>query len=131
MSNLREGAEDYLTLRRGLGFKLKRHGRFVREASSNRWKSEEKKRITTQFALEWATQPQHLQPSEWAARPSSVRAFARYWSAIDAATEVPPEGLLPFRARRANPYLYSSTSKSNESWKQARSMPAQFTLCTH
>ena len=30
MSNLREGAEDYLTLRRGLGFKLKRHGRFVR-----------------------------------------------------------------------------------------------------
>ena len=25
----------------------------------------------------------------------------------NAATEIPPEGLLPFRARRAKPYLYS------------------------
>ena len=30
MRSLRDGAEDYLTLRRGLGFKLKRPGRFVR-----------------------------------------------------------------------------------------------------
>ena len=31
MKNLRDGVEDYLALRRGLGFKLKRHGRFARE----------------------------------------------------------------------------------------------------
>jgi len=126
MSNLREGAEDYLTLRRGLGFKLKRHSRFVRSFVESLEERGEK-RITTQFALEWATQPQHLQPSEWAARLSSVRAFARYWSAIDAATEVPPEGLLPFRARRANPHLYSDLD-IQRILEQARSMPAQFTL---
>jgi hypothetical protein len=34
MRNLRPGAEDYLALRRGLGFKLKRYGRFVREFTS-------------------------------------------------------------------------------------------------
>ena len=102
MRSLREGAEDYLALRRGLGFKLKRPARFVRSFVESLEKRGET-RITTQLALEWATQPQHLQPSEWAARLSGVRAFARYWSSIDVATEIPPEGLLPFRARRPKP----------------------------
>jgi integrase/recombinase XerD len=106
MRSLRDGAEDYLMLRRGLGFKLKRPARFVRSFVESLEKRGET-RITTQLALEWATQPQHLQPAEWAARLSGVRAFARYWISIDAATEIPPEGLLPFRARRAKPYLYS------------------------
>ena len=30
MRSLREGAEDYLALRRGLGFKLKRPARFAK-----------------------------------------------------------------------------------------------------
>lgn len=30
MRSMRDGAEDYLTLRRGLGFKLKRPARFLR-----------------------------------------------------------------------------------------------------
>lgn len=126
MRSLREGAEDYLTLRRCLGFKLKRPARFVRSFVESLEKRGEK-RITTQLALEWATQPQHLQPSEWAARLSGVRAFARYWSTIDTATEVPPEGLLPFRARRANPYLYSEL-EVQRLLEAARSMPAQFSL---
>jgi len=82
MKSLRDGAEDYLTLRRGLGFKLKRPARFVRSFVESLEKRGET-RITTQLALEWATEPQHLQPSEWTARLSGVRAFARYWSSID------------------------------------------------
>jgi len=126
MRSLREGAEDYLALRRGLGFKLKRPARFVRnfvESLENRGET----RITTQFALEWATQPQHLQPSEWAARLSGVRAFARYWSSVDVATEIPPEGLLPFRVRRPRPYLYSEL-EVQRLLEEARGMPAQFSL---
>jgi len=126
MRSLREGAEDYLALRRGLGFKLKRPARFVRSFVESIEKRGET-RITTQLALEWATQPQHLQPSEWAARLSGVRAFARYWSSIDVATEIPPEGLLPFRARRAKPYLYSEL-EVQRILEEARSMPAQFSL---
>jgi integrase len=36
-----------------------------------------------------------------------VRGFARYWSATDPLTEVPPLGLLPYRPARAQPYFYS------------------------
>jgi integrase len=36
-----------------------------------------------------------------------VRGFARYRSATDPRTQVPPPGLLPFRPKRARPYLYS------------------------
>jgi len=125
MKSLRDGAEDYLTLRRGLGFKLKRPARFVRSFVESLEKRGET-RITTQLALEWATEPQHLQPSEWTARLSGVRA-ARYWSSIDMATEIPPEGLLPFRARRSNPYLYSDL-EVQRLLGEARSMPAQFSL---
>jgi integrase/recombinase XerD len=126
MRSLRDGAEDYLTLRRGLGFKLKRPARFVRSFVESLEKRGET-RITTQLALEWATQPQHLQPAEWAARLSGVRAFARYWSSIDAATEIPPEGLLPFRARRAKPYLYSQL-EVQRLLEEARRMPSPFSL---
>jgi integrase len=126
MRSLREGAEDYLALRRGLGFKLKRPARFVRNFVESLEKRGET-RITTQFALEWATQPQHLQPSEWAARLSGVRAFARYWSSVDVATEIPPEGLLPFRARRPRPYLYSEL-EVQRLLEEAKSTPAQFSL---
>ena len=126
MRSLREGAEDYLALRRSLGFKLKRPARFVRSFVESLEKRGET-RITTQLALEWATQPQHLQPSEWAARLSGVRAFAQYWSSIDVATEIPPEGLLPFRARRPRPYLYSEL-EVQRLLEEARGMPAQFSL---
>lgn len=126
MRSLRDGAEDYLTLRRGLGFKLKRPARFVRSFVKSLEERGET-RITTQAALEWATQPQHLQPSEWTARLSAVRAFAWYWSSIDVATEIPPEGLLPFRARRAKPYLYSEL-EVQRLLEEARRMPAQFSL---
>jgi integrase len=60
---------------------------------------------TTALALEWATQGTTHQPATWAERLTFVRGFARHWSAIDPRTEVPPGGLLPFRPRRARPYL--------------------------
>jgi integrase len=126
MTTLREGAKDYLALRRGLGFKLKRHGRFVREFTA--WLEHlGETQITTRLALEWATQPQHLQHAEWAARLSAVRAFSRYWNAMDGTSEIPPDGLLPFRTRRPTPYLYSN-AEIQKLLQAAKSMPAQFKL---
>ena len=52
-------------------------------------------------------QPVDHQPSDWARRLGFVRVFARHWSATDPRTEIPAAGLLPFRARRARPYLYT------------------------
>ena len=106
MKTLREAVGDYLAIRRCLGFKLKKHQRFLEEFALF-LEQEGTSQITSRLALLWATQPQHIQASEWAARLSVVRGFARYWSATDATTEVPPVGLLPYRPGRAKPYLYS------------------------
>ena len=126
MTNLYQGAEDYLELRRSLGFKLKRPCRFIREFV--RWlQDRDETQITTRLTLEWATEPQHLQRAEWAARLSAIRGFALYWSTIDGVTEVPPHGLLPFRAQRPKPYLYSS-AEIEQLLEAAKCMPAQFEL---
>lgn len=105
MKALSAHLEAYLKLRRRLGFKLRLAGsllhRFVRFA-----KKENAPFITTKLALRWATQPSNAQPSQWANRLGMVRRFARYLSAVDPRTEVPPLGLLPHRYHRKAPYLY-------------------------
>lgn len=40
-------------------------------------------------------------------RITAVRGFARYLSGIDADTEIPPMGLVPYRLRWRQPFLYS------------------------
>jgi integrase/recombinase XerD len=106
MKPLTNAIEDYLALRRNLGFKLRCAGKLlVNFASFMDQKNAEY--ITTQLALEWAQQPCGVQPALWAQRLSHVRCFARHHVASDPRTEVPPPGLLPFHPARAHPYLYS------------------------
>jgi integrase/recombinase XerD len=126
MKALKEAVQDYLSLRRGLGFKLKRHSRLLKEFVSF-LEQADASQITSRLALQWATQPQHIQQAEWAARLSVVRGFARYWSATDPATEVPPEGLLPYRHRRAKPYLYSD-EQVHQLLEAAKNMPTTHSL---
>jgi len=106
MTTLREAVGEYLSLRRSLGFKLHEAGKlllaFVQFMEEHRSSS-----ITTRLALAWAQQPSTVQPAEWARRLSVVRTFARHRSATDPRTQIPPEGLLPYRPKRARPYLYS------------------------
>ncbi len=106
MKRLRKAVRDYLTMRRGLGFKMVRHEAGLREFVSF-LACKRSARITVNLALEWATQDANHKPYEWAARLSVVRGFARHWSATDPLTEVPPLGLLPYRPPRAHPYFYS------------------------
>jgi integrase len=106
MTTLREAVREYLNLRRSLGFKLHETGKlllaFVKFMEEHR-----SSYITTRLALAWAQQPSTVQPAEWAHRLSVVRTFARHRSATDPRTQIPPEGLLPYRPKRAQPYLYS------------------------
>lgn len=78
--------------------------------------------ITSELALRWALQPRNVQPAHWAARLSFVRSFARYWSATDPRTEIPPTGLLPYRYKRATPYIYSD-EEIQRILKAAKSLP--------
>jgi integrase len=106
MSELRQAIEQYLTLRRGLGFELREAETVLRRflAFAER---EGASSITTDLVLRWTRQPSRAQPATWASWVAIVRRLARWWSATDPRTEVPPEGLLPHRFRRQRPYIYS------------------------
>lgn len=105
MSKLLSALNDYLTIRHQLGFKLRDEGSllpkfilFIEQHGASF--------ITRNLALSWAMQSKDALPSWWAKRLSMVRGFARYMSGIDARTEVPPQGLLPYRYHRRSPYIY-------------------------
>jgi len=106
MSTLREASEQYLRLRRELGYKLREPAGLLRNfvAFAER---EGANHVSTDLALRWAQQPPGAQPTTWAGRLGVVRRFAVWLSASDRRTEVPPVGLLPCRYRRKRPYLYS------------------------
>lgn len=112
MNTLRQAAEEYLAMRRSLGFKLRRVGPrlldFITFLERHR-----ARHITVALALAWAKQPPDGQPNTWAQRLSYVRIFARYRSATDRRTQVPPATLLPYRPQRARPYLYSDQEIRN------------------
>jgi site-specific recombinase XerD len=76
--------------------------------------------ITTQLVLRWTRQPSQAQPATWASWVAMVRRFARWWSASDPRTEVPPEGLLPHRYRRQPPYIYSDDEIERIMWAAAQ-----------
>lgn len=107
MTTLRQAVHEYLALRRSLGFTLREAGKglldfvtFMEQHSASY--------ITQALALAWAQQPSNVQPAHWARRLSFVRGFAKHRSATDPRTQIPAQGLLPFRPKRARPYLYSN-----------------------
>ncbi len=106
MSTLREALNDYLTLRRSLGYKLQDAGQ-VLPGFITYLESHNSDFITQELALAWSLDPPKGQATRCAMRLSMVRGFARhrYWS--DARTQIPSLGLLPIKRKRAKPYLYS------------------------
>ena len=106
MMPLPEAVDDYLAVRRALGFKLTEHGRVLPQFAAFLAERGESL-ITTVLALEFATQPAEASVVWWHQRLAIVRGFARYLQAFDARHEVPPANLLPATSRRARPYLFS------------------------
>jgi site-specific recombinase XerD len=102
----RKRVEEYVELRRSLGFKLQ-EAKVALIKFSSFLQEHHAASITISLAMEWAQQDKTARPAEWARRLSFVRGFARHWSAHDSQTEVPPSGLLPHRPGRAHPYFYS------------------------
>jgi integrase len=106
MTTLRAALDDYLRIRRQLGFELKKEGRqlpgfvdFLEQAGAQH--------ITTDLAVAWARLPVDARPFTWRQRLGRVRGFARYLATIDPDSEVPSEDLLPARQHRVAPYIYS------------------------
>jgi integrase len=105
MTVLRESLVEYLAVRRALGYQLERTERLLRQFLDH-LDAAGADRITVEHAVAWATLPGAGQ--HWhAMRLGAVRGFARYLHEVDPQVEVPAADLLPDRARRAVPYLYT------------------------
>lgn len=106
MTPLRQALDDYLTMRRGLGYKLERAEKLLAQflVYLDEVGAES---VTVEDALAWARLPASADPSWWSQRLSVVRGFAAYLHTLDPAAEVPAAELLPWRRRRATPYLYT------------------------
>lgn len=105
-SDLGQAINDYLAMRRALGFKLRLCGNallnfaaFMQERGAEF--------VTVKLAMEWAQQRVTSKPSTWAQRLGFVRDFAKFRIAADPRTEIPSWDLLPCVSQRTRPYLYS------------------------
>lgn len=107
MSALEQSLVDYLALRRSLGHELAEAAwllpGFVAYLDARGTGT-----VTIEAALAWA---QHSATGRATTvgprRMTAARGFARYLSGIDPATEVPPLGLMPYRQRWRQPFIYS------------------------
>jgi integrase len=106
MSALFQAVQDYLEMRRALGYQLTEHGRVLPQFVTF-LEQRDAPLITTALAVEFATQPTQASVVWRHTRLAIVRGFAIYAQALDARHEVPPANLLPATYRRAIPYLYS------------------------
>lgn len=105
-SRLHRAVDDYLKLRRTLGFKLFHETWWLPDFATF-LKRHGSKCITTDLALEWAMLPTNVDQSWWGRRLGAVRQFAKHHRAVDPRTEIPSRDLIPFRTPRRVPYLYS------------------------
>lgn len=107
MNALAAALEDYLALRRSLGYKLERAAVVLADfvAHLDRAGGEQ---VTVEAAVDWATRTANPDSSWPAQRLGMVRCFARYLHTIDPGHQVPPPGLLQ-RGRRPEPFLFAKS----------------------
>jgi len=107
MRSLHHLLDEYLQVRRALGYKLSSEGQRLPNFATFLQRAR-LPFITTESAMAWAMQSPSGTPRSFATRLRMVRGLARYVRAQDARTQIPPMDLLPHRRHRGTPYLYST-----------------------
>jgi integrase len=107
MTSLRRNAEQYLEMRRALGYKLDITGWLVARFADH-CDSAGITHVTIEVALDWAVRPSNVTAWYRWLRLNAVRGFVVYLHALDPAHQVPPSDLLPCRQQRPTPYLLPS-----------------------
>lgn len=99
--------EEYLALRRGLGFRLRSAGEEL--ALFGRWADARGLRapLTTEACVAWARSSPRGSRAYAAFRLGALRPFARHLVPLQLGTQVPPPGLLGRAFGRATPHIYS------------------------
>ena len=106
MSTLSDSLDDYLRLRRSLGYKLERAGQVLADfvAFSQNAGADF---ICTDVAVSWALRTPNPDSAWRAGRLGTVRGFARYLHALDPCHEVPPNRLIPRGVGRRSPWIFT------------------------
>ena len=107
MSSVRTAAEDYLAMRRALGFKLGLQGRLLLQFVGY-LEDCGLETVTAEAAMAWATAPGGATAVWHGMRFGVARRFAVHLHLLDPRCEVPPPDALPERHRRLPPYIYSA-----------------------
>jgi integrase/recombinase XerD len=106
MTTLAHHIDNYMAIRRSLGFKLNSEHRLLNDFAAF-MDGAGASTATIELALRWTTTPTGVGHAYLAQRMRAVRGFARYLHGIDPATEIPPLELLPARRHRPTPHIYS------------------------
>lgn len=104
---LRDRLDEYLVMRRSLGFQLNDIERQVGLFCTWLEARGQTQTFSLDEAVTWARLNPDAHPSWWATRLSLVRRFAAYLNANGIEVPVIPSGLLPARKPRAVPFVYS------------------------
>lgn len=106
MTSLQSSLGRYIDFRKRAGFVMNKESlalpSFAEFMSANG-----AAHITTRRAIEWATLPADADPFWWSSRLTMVRGFARFRSAEDPLTEIPPVRSLRHRYHRVPPRVLS------------------------
>jgi hypothetical protein len=86
MSGLQVHVDDYLRLRRALGFKLKEEERLLGQLVDY-LETAGAATVSSELAIRWARLPVGVHPNQWAKRLRIGRGFAAYLQTIDPTTE--------------------------------------------
>jgi integrase/recombinase XerD len=105
--SIRSHVDDYLAMRRSLGFKLHAEGRMLMDFA-DRLDDAGQSTIMVEAAVAWASEPSGTTAGHRHRRLGVVRGFARYLAAFDPACQIPAADLLVARAHRPTPYHYSA-----------------------
>jgi integrase/recombinase XerD len=108
-ASLHERVDEYLRLRRALGFRLRNEGRALAQFAGY-MEQQGTTSVTAEHAIAWAQLRQGVHPVTWTHRLTAVRGFAAWLRAIDPATEIPPRGVFPGQGKRPSPFIFSGDS---------------------
>jgi integrase/recombinase XerD len=113
MSSLHGKLEEYLAVRRAMGFKMERHEKLLGQYAGFLAANGETV-VTTENAVAWATLPAEARTRWHALRLSMVRGFAAWLNAGDPAHQVPPGRLIPSGGRGIVPT--STPTRRSRPW---------------
>lgn len=111
MNSLSDHVQDYIALRRSLGYKLEQTGRDLAAFAAFAERSRSSF-ITRELAVAWANTPANTSRDRVARRLADVRHLAEFVRTLDPRTEIPPPSRRPSDGRRPMPHIYTDDEVS-------------------